>query len=283
MNARMLEIRLPSRGLVAITVASIVSASGGSVDASGSDSTLRAELERLGQRRIFFGHQSVGTNLLDGIAQLAAESGVSLRIVLAHTAGNVERATFGHTFLAENGKPMLKFQSFEQAMGPRDAGIDVAFMKLCYVDFGADTDAAVLFARYQAMIDRLRKTSPGTIFVHLTVPLTRVQAGVKALVKRLLGRPPYGVLENLRREEYNSLLRGAYEGREPIFDLARVESTALDRVAVTAPWNGNAVPAMDPEYTDDGGHLNALGRRRAARALIAVLAGIPQRPTGAAP
>jgi len=31
-------------------------------------------------------------------------------------------------------------------------------------------------------------------------------------------------------------------------------------------------PAMAPEYTDDGGHLNALGRARAAREFIAVLA-----------
>jgi hypothetical protein len=83
------------------------------------------------------------------------------------------------------------------------------------------------------------------------------------------------MLENIRRQEYNNLLRQAYQGREPIFDLARVESTTADGRAATATWQGKSVPILVKEYTDDGGHLNALGRTRAARELIAVLAALP--------
>ena len=100
----------------------------------------------------------------------------------------------------------------------------------------------------------------------------------KAWLKRLFGRAPYGTVENLRREEYNALLRAAYQGREPIFDLARLESTAPDGAAVTVQWQGRAAPAMDPAYSDDGGHLNATGRLRAARELVSVLAALPGRP-----
>jgi hypothetical protein len=150
-------------------------------------------------------------------------------------------------------------------------------VKFCYVDIDAGTDAKALFARYRATIDGLRAKHPGTTFVHVTLPLTEAQGGAKALAKRLLGRAPYGTIENLRREEYNALLRRAYAGREPLFDLARIESTAPDGAAVKVQWNGADAPALAAAYTDDGGHLNAAGRVRAARELVSVLAAVPVR------
>src|SRR6185437_6302983 len=136
----------------------------------------------------------------------------------------------------------------------------------------AATDAPALFARYQETIAELRARNPQTTFVHVTLPLTTAQTGWKALAKRLLGRAPYGTIENVRREQYNALLRRAYAGREPLFDLARVESTAPDGTLVTVAWEGSTAPAMARDYTDDGGHLNARGRDLAARELVRVLA-----------
>jgi hypothetical protein len=248
-----------------------------------SDAVLRAEFERIAARRIFFGHQSVGANLLDGMRQLAAAAGVPIRIAETSTASGVARGTLGHAFIAENGNPTLKLQNFALAVGTRQAGVDIALVKFCYLDFTPNTDASALFARYRAAIERLRAGNPGTTFVHVTAPLTDVQRGPKALLKRLLGRPPYGVLENVRREEYNALLRQAYRGREPIFDLAQVESTGPDGTAVTVEWAGYRAPAMAPQYTEDGGHLNAAGRLRAARELVAVLAAVPAAPPAVAP
>jgi hypothetical protein len=112
--------------------------------------------------------------------------------------------------------------------------------------------------------------------VHVTAPLTSEQGGAKEFVKKLLGRG--GPAQNARREEYNSLLRKTYQGQEPIFDLARIESTAPDGTAVTAKWNGIDTPTMAAEYTNDGGHLNSVGKLRAARELVSVLAAIPNRP-----
>ena len=236
------------------------------------DPGLRAELERVARERIYFGHQSVGMNLLQGVAELAAEAGVPVRIARADHAIDVPPATFGHTFVAENGRPLEKLESFRSALGAAD--VDIAMLKFCYVDIEADTDVKALFARYQAALAELRRAHPHTTFVHITLPLTTVQTGFKAVVKRLLGRPPYGTLEDMRRDEYNRLLRQAYAGREPLFDLARIESTAPDGTPVQVQWNGVVAPVMAAEYTDDGGHLNAEGRRRGARALIAVLAGV---------
>jgi lysophospholipase L1-like esterase len=261
-------------GIKTLAVLIALAAGAAAPRAGAADATLKSDLERVAQRSIYFGHQSVGENLLDGLRDLALEAGVPLRIAEARSASALKPGTFGHTFVAENGDPLRKLRSFEQAMGPQPAPVDIAFVKFCYVDIDAATDAKALFGRYRAAIDGLRAKHPGTTFVHVTLPLTEEQGGARALAKRLLGRAPGGTIENLRREEYNALLRRAYAGREPLFDLARVESTAPDGSAVRVQWNGREAPALAAAYTDDGGHLNAVGRRRAARELVSVLAAI---------
>jgi hypothetical protein len=204
------------------------------------------------QLRIYFGHQSVGANILQGVKEL----GVSLPVK--------------DEFLAENGDPLRKLENFKAALG-EGSRFDVALVKFCYVDVNAETDTRTLFERYRVTIAELQAKNPRTVFVHATLPLTTVQTGPKAWAKRLLGRAPYGTIENLRRAEYNTLLRRAYAGREPIFDLARLESIAPDGSAVTVTWNGATAPAMSPAYSDDGGHLNANGRARAAQEFVKVV------------
>jgi len=243
-----------------------------------TDSILRAELEQISQRRIFFGHQSVGVNLLDGIKELASMAGVPIRVVEVPEANDVPSATIGHTFLARNGYPLQKLQNFEHAFGLQTIGPDIALMKFCFLDFTATTDVKVLFAHYRATIDELQSKYPGTTFVHVTAPLTDVQSGIKETVKKLIGRAPYGTIENIRREEYNALLRQTYQGREPIFDLARMESTLPDGSTATLDWKGSVAPMLAPMYTDDGAHLNSTGGLRAARELVSILAAIPDRP-----
>lgn len=242
------------------------------VAASGyADTALHSTLERIAGQRIYFAHQSVGANILDGVRELAQAEGVALRIAEQPGADAIPEGTLAHFFVPENGAPLTKLRNFEAALG-EGARVDVALLKFCYVDVDAQTDAKALFERYRGTIGRLRQKNPRTVFVHVTLPLTTEQTGPKAWVKRLMGRTPYGTVENLRREEYNALLRKAYAGREPVFDLARLESTAPDGHAVTVSWDGVTAPAMAREYTQDGGHLNEQGRLRVARELIRVLA-----------
>ena len=234
-------------------------------------------MKRIAQQRIFLGHQSAGMNLFDGIKQLSMTSGVPVRIAEVATASAVLSATIGHTFVEENRNPLRKLESFEHAMGPRRTALDISLAKFCYVDFNSGTDVKDIYPHYKAAIDELKAGNPGTTFVHVTAPLTAVPGEFKTSLKKLLGYAPDGILEDTRREEYNTLLRQTYQAREPIFDLAHVEFTAPDGAAISVEWKGNIVPVMDSVYTDDGEHLNTVGKLRAARELISVLASIPNR------
>lgn len=263
---------------MAIALLAVVAMGSANTVRADVDVSLRSDLEHVAHQRIFFGHQSVGANLLEGIKQLSAMASVPVRVFETPTASGVETSGLGHALVVKNGDPFLKLHSFEQAMGRQPTRLDVALVKFCFVDISADTDVKALFDRYRSTIDGLKTRNPGTTFVHVTVPLTTVQRGVKGVVKELIGQAPRGAVENVRREEYNELLRRAYRGREPIFDLARIESTAPDGEKVTNNWQGSIAPEMAPEYTDDGGHLNAVGKLRAARELVSVLASISPQP-----
>jgi len=246
--------------------------------AESDDMTLHQELERVANLKIFFGHQSVGINLLDGIKKLSVTSGVPLHIVELKSANEVGKAMIAQTFLAENGYPLKKISNFQLAFGPKQSNLDVALMKFCFIDFTANTDAKSLFASYKTSIEALQSKNPGTTFVHVTAPLTIVEGGLKARIKHFLNLAPlYGTIENLRREEYNKLIRETYMGREPVFDLARIESTAKSGKVETVKWDGINIPVLTPGYSSDGGHLNDSGKIVAARELVSVLASIQKQ------
>ena len=244
------------------------------------DAGLRSDLVRLSHRRIFFGHQSVGMNLLDGVREIAGRyPDVPFRVIEAPAGPELPQGSLAHAYMAENGNPDLKLESFDRALSSGIGSVvDVAFLKFCYIDFSSMTDAPRLFARYQATLSALRARYPRIVFVHVTAPLTTVQDGPQAALKRLLGRAPAGISENAKREEFNELLRRAYQGKEPVFDLARLESTEPDGGRELHEWNGSKVPALLAAYSDDGSHLNDKARLRFARELIALLAALPQVP-----
>ncbi len=234
---------------------------------AASDETLT----RVAERRIFFGHQSVGGNILDGIS--AASRG-KLTINESRAADAFAKPGIVHTFVGENEAPLSKVADFEKAMEASGGKAEVAFFKFCYVDFNATTDVDALLSEYVAAHARLKAKYPSTTFVHVTVPLTLVQTGAKAFLKRLTGGAPWGERENAVRHRYNELLRSKFKG-EPLFDLAAVEATKSDGTTQSYEFVGKPVPALVPAYSDDGGHLNATGQKHVAEALLSFLAKLP--------
>ncbi len=254
--------------LLAVGLAGAASAA----TAQAEPAPLKLALNQLAGQRVFFGHQSVGDNLLAGIQQLSQDAQVTLPVVKVTSAADMKQAGIAHALVDENTLPLKKLQSFERALATKAPGLQVAALKFCYVDVHAGTDVKQLFARYQASMATVQAQQPGLRLVHFTVPLTTVQTGWKASLKRLLGKAPHGILDNLKREEYNQLVRQSYGQTGFLYDLARVEQTRPDGSAHTVEWQGQQVPALFPDYSSDGEHLNTQGQLHAARALVTVLA-----------
>lgn len=238
----------------------------------------------LAGKRIFFGHQSVGYNIIDGITDIANEyDHIKLNIVETRGPAEFDRPLLAHAQVGRNHDPASKIESFRNVM---DAGVgdkaDIAFFKFCYVDVMRDSDPEKIFDSYSAAMEDLKRRYPRTKFVHVTVPLCSAPKGIKGnlkqSVKSLIGKP--GVLDdNMMRERYNRLLRDAYSGKEPVLDLALRESINPKGLRCYAARKAETVPVMASGYTDDGGHLNSLGRKKIAEQLLIILAQAANEPS----
>lgn len=234
------------------------------------DNVSAAAWEKLSGKRIFFGHQSVGYNILEGVEALRKEN-PSIRLTMVETTDSLrfDSPVFAHAPVGRNGDPGSKCEAFERYL---DSGIgaraDIAFFKFCYVDIDRETDVEKMFESYKATVRRVKTKYPGLALVHVTVPLTSseytLKVRMKSLVKRILGRKD----ENVGRGELNDRIRKEYGGSDPIFDLAAIESTSPAGTPVTVPYKGKKYPSMYSGYTTDGGHLNNDGKRVVAEGLL---------------
>ncbi|MFM1868201.1 MAG: hypothetical protein RL591_1609 [Planctomycetota bacterium] len=249
----------------------------------GLDEIDRVPEERwaaLRTRRIYFAHQSVGSNMMRGVTEiLRARPTIALatrRIATSSESaksdaqGAFDTPGLVHGPAGPNGDPRAKFEAFEQfVVGPGGEAIEIAFVKLCYADIDGSTNAQSLFDRYVAMIERIKRARPTLRVLHATVPLKAADQGAKGAVKRLVGNGTGPA--NAVRGRYNDLLRARFPASQ-IIDIAAVESRALDGSAATSSVSGVAWPALCSEYTSDGGHLNDIGQVVVARALLLKLA-----------
>ena len=235
-----------------------------------------APWEALSQKKIFFGHQSVGGNLITGMATIVREQDsvhFPLRIVeITRPEEFGAEPIFAHAWLGQNAFPESKIKAFADFIrGGIGNKADIAFFKFCYIDFSANTDTSEIFGKYRNAMFDLRRGFPRTTFVHVTVPLVEQRSGTKDLVKALLGRSIKDVDANVKRNVFNALLRKEYSGTEPLFDLAQVESSYLDGKRETFERDGKVYEALIPDYTDDGGHLNKKGSQLAVSNLLLYL------------
>lgn len=245
----------------------------GSVAADTEPSSREAIL-KVAQKKVFFGHQSVGQNIIDGIGDLSEKASVQgLNLVESNDASRFDHPVFAHVRIGENRHPSLKLADFEKRI---DAGIgrkaDIAMLKFCYVDINARTEVEKLFADYVQTMTRLGQKYPNLVLVHVTVPLKTVERGLKSRIKQWAGLGlPEEYADNADRNRFNELMRRRYQGKEPLFDLALLEATAPDGTAETFTLRGKSYQALFPGYASDGGHLDSAGRRRVARELLLIL------------
>ena len=219
--------------------------------------------------RFFFGHQSVGGNLLAGLQDLAKERTVpTVQELQQPTEPAAASATLLHACLGRNHEPQTKLSELTRWL---DAGlarsIDYAMLKFCYVDITSMEQARSLHAAYIDAMARIRETHPKLRLAHCSVPLRVLPSGPYALARRLLGHRLAEIERNRAREWYNDRLR--QDARcAPLFDIALIESTRPNGGRITQKDGQDRVAYLASEYTYDGGHLNNRGRRIAAAAFL---------------
>lgn len=230
-------------------------------------------------KKIYFGHQSVGNNLLEGVRDILKENpSAKLHILETDSHSDITAGTLAHSSVGKNNDPISKIEDFQAKM---DNGlgnnVDIAFFKFCFVDIDSRTDINGFFEKYRATMAELKKRYAKTTFAHCTVPLLRKEEfSLKTWVKQFMGKEGgfFDNRHNRARNEFNELLMNEYQGNEPVFDLAGVTSTHPDGSRETFTMGSRKYFALVPGYTDDGGHLNLTGRKIAAERLLVFLSGI---------
>lgn len=233
------------------------------------------QIASLNSKKIFFGHKSVGNNILDGIRDLAAsDPRLKLNIVRSPNPLSIPGPALVEFEIGQNGDPKSKIDAFAAIL---DKGYGaqggIALFKFCYVDINSSTDIPGLFAQYRDSVTALRAKYPAWRPVHVTVPLAAVEPAARAWAKRLLGKTTTQDI-NLKRNQFNTLVRGTYSGTDSVFDLAEVESTKSDGSRSYFMRGNEKVYTLAAEYAADVGHLNRDGRRAAAQKFLAVIAGL---------
>lgn len=232
------------------------------------------DLASLAESTVFFAHQSVGANVLDGIPSVYADHGVSAPTITETTGAAADGPGLLHVQIGTNGDPLGKIEAFDSMIrsGLGDT-IDVAVLKLCYVDIHEGADVEAIFAAYRDTLAALQRDYPDVAFIASTVPVT-VKRGPLASLKALLGKADrYGPEHNTVRQELNSLLRDEYSASGRLFDVAALESTTAGGDRVTGRHDGRVYYSLNEAYASDRGHLNSVGAAAVATGFLAVVAG----------
>ena len=233
--------------------------------------------EKLAQKKIYFGHQSVGFNIIEGIKDLMKEyPEIKLDIVETTDISDIKGGVFAHSRVGKNVDPKSKIGDFVSFINNGiGKNADAAALKFCYVDMKADTDVNTILSVYNNSIAQLKKEYPELTIIHFTDPLTVTKTTWKTRIKKLLGKKDiWEYDDNIKRNEYNEMLINRYDGKEPIFDIAKIESTHPDGTRYSFNKDGKTYYSLVPEYTRDGGHLNETGRKKVAEQLLILLANI---------
>ena len=220
------------------------------VDEGGNAPQPGQEVAALNGRAVFFAHNSVGQNILDGVREV--DGGIP--IFSEQEAG---AAGIAEVYMGFNGDPDGKMDAFRGLMDAGGNNAQIAFFKLCYADFDANTNATALFDKYASVMTELEAKYPDVTFAHVTAPLYHYNASY----------------HNSAQHAFNEKMRSGYGA--VVFDLAALE--AVDSSGAGTLSRDGVTPAMAEEWSLDGSHLNEAGGKYIAGELIQFLANVPLR------
>ena len=230
----------------------------------------------LANKRVFFGHKSVGLEIIAGLNDVMKKyPAVRLDIRETTDPHSFDQPVFAHALLGENTFSQSKIAAFQRIMESGvGQSVDIAFFKFCYVDIDHQTDLSALLENYAQVMESLTAQFPDTKFITFTMPLVSRLVGPKAQVKKMLGRLPHFFFDisHVQRSLYNDMVRARFKGN--LFDIAAVESRINESKKAVFKKNGMEYELLYRGYTHDGSHLNLVGRQIVAIELLLHLASI---------
>lgn len=227
---------------------------------------------KVSKLRILFGHQSVGENILEGVADvMKAHPAINLNIVETRETSKNPGGVFAHFKVGENKKPISKMEDMIAVVKSKENNnLDIAFLKLCYVDIDSKANVQEIFDKYKETVANLEKPVK---LLHFTVPLTITKKNWKTRLKVILGKKDiWEYSNNIARNEYNRLLLEEYQAKGSLFDIAKIESTYWDGNREEFKYGKKAYSSLIEKYTYDNGHLNEVGRQLVAKELLLTIA-----------
>lgn len=225
--------------------------------------------QELAKKKIYFGHQSVGFNIVDGMQAVMKEH-PEIQLNIVESRNNMDPGgAFVHSKIGENRKPVTKINDFVKVIN-QDFGVtpDAAALKFCYVDAHDKIDINDLFQQYKEAMSTLKKEHPDLVIIHFTMPLRTQPISWKTKAKLFLGKEPWEFADNIKRNQFNQLLSKEYQEESLFFDIAWFEAMAENGTIIGFKYKGKEYLAMNPKFSSDGGHLNEEGRRIVAEALL---------------
>ena len=235
------------------------------IDCYTMDKKTSEDFLLVSQARIFFGHQSVGNNIITGIKEMQEKTdNHRIRLIELGDEAKYPQSFLLQSKIGKNTDPKSKCDDFRRIIDQQLAGkIDYALLKFCYIDIDEHSDVEAIFAHYKETLDTLKARNPDITFIHVTSPLRHSPTNFGVWIREILGRRNRSKLANIKRNEFNELLRFTYSG-DPIFDLAASESTYPDGRRESFQKDGKTYHSLIGLYTDDGGHLNQTGQLKVA-------------------
>jgi hypothetical protein len=246
-------------------------------------------------RRLFFGHQSIGAQVITGINELADDLGrpdipvVDVDVTGIPATGGV----VAHAYVGINGDGFTKTRGDhphepgataswgERIRDGLSSEIDTAVLKFCYADLRpgsvhwvGDTQVgytpAELFAEYKAAIDALVTDFPSIAFIYATEPVVYIYDEDD--------EGPGGTGGNHAndlRYAFNQLVRAEYGHTGRLWDIALAQSTDP---AGSRYFNANGSEYLFLDYASaDLEHISGvdgIGRKAAATPLVLIMADI---------
>src|SRR5512147_3078563 len=108
-------------------------ACGGGSGGDGGGGTTTEQLVALRSHGIYFGHQSVGNNIMSGVDALLANVPAADRLGRGGLA-EAGMGTWADDGVESNGAPLDKLADFRSQMAGLCGKVDIAFMKFCWAD-----------------------------------------------------------------------------------------------------------------------------------------------------